>query len=175
MMDNMTVTESGLVILQEDPGLNSRLAKIWVYGPNADTQAVGGTSGLTLLAQHDPARFTNPSGPTGTLAPGSTTGFGQDEESSGVVDVTDMLGGGDKLAFLMDTQAHYTIGGELVEGGQLMAMFVGLANPGDSKFNGGNGADTYDGGFGDDKIEGGNGNDTLFGNYGDDRIGGGNG
>jgi len=83
MMDNMTVTESGLVILQEDPGLNSRLAKIWVYDPNADTQAVGGTSGLTLLAQHDPARFTNPSGPTGTLAPGSTTGFGQDEESSG--------------------------------------------------------------------------------------------
>jgi len=49
-----------------------------------------------------------------------------------------------------------------------MAMFVGLANPGDSKFNGGNGADTYDGGFGDDKIEGGNGNDRLDGGVGDD-------
>jgi serralysin len=175
MMDNMTVTESGLVILQEDPGNNSRLAKIWMYDPNADTQDVGGTSGLTLIAQHDPARFTNPSGPTATPAPGSTTGFGQDEESSGIIDVTGLLGGGDKLAFLFDTQAHYSIGGELVEGGQLMTMTIDLPNPGDSKFNGGNAADTYDGGFGNDRIKGGDGHDTLLGNYGDDQVNGGGG
>jgi serralysin len=172
MLDNMTVTESGLVIMQEDPGGNPRLAKIWMYDPSKDTQDVGGTSGLSLLAQHDPARFTNPSGPLATPAPGSTTGFGQDEESSGIVDVTDMLGG-DKLAFLLDTQAHYTIGGELVEGGQLMTMFVDLPNPGDSRFKGSTGADSYDGGFGNDSISGAGGDDTLLGNYGDDSIEGG--
>jgi Ca2+-binding RTX toxin-like protein len=175
MMDNMTVTESGLVILQEDPGNNPRLAKIWMYDPAKDAQDVGGTSGLTLLAEHDPARFTNPSGPTGTPAPGSTTGFGRDEESSGIIEATDMLGG-DKLAFLFDTQAHYSFApGEFVEGGQLMAMYVDLPNAGDSRFNGGNGADTYDGGFGDDRIDGGKGNDVLFGNYGDDEVEGGDG
>lgn len=172
MLDNMTVTESGMVVMQEDPGNNARLGKIWMYDPGKDTDGVGGTSGLTLIAQHDPARFTNPSGPTATPAPGSTTGFGQDEESSGIIEVTGMLGGGDKLAFLLDTQAHYSIAGELVEGGQLMSMFVDLPNPGDSRFKGGNGADTYDGGFGDDRIEGGRGNDVLFGNYGNDVVDG---
>ena len=36
MLDNMTVTESGLVIMQEDPGNNPRLAKVWMYDPHAD-------------------------------------------------------------------------------------------------------------------------------------------
>jgi Ca2+-binding RTX toxin-like protein len=174
MMDNMTVTESGLVIMQEDPGNNARLAKVWMYDPKADN-GVDPMSGLTEIAHHDPARFTNPSGPTATPAPGSTTGFGQDEESSGVIDVTGLIGNEENLAFLLDTQAHYSIGGELVEGGQLMAMYVDLANPGDSRFNGGNGNDTYDGGFGDDRINGGKGDDTLLGNYGDDKIDGGEG
>jgi serralysin len=175
MLDNMTVTESGLVLMQEDPGNNPRLAKLWLYDPSKDTQDVGGTSGLTLIAQHDPDRFTNPSGPTAAPASGSTTGFGQDEESSGIVDVTDLFGG-DKLSFLLDTQAHYTFSpSEFVEGGQLMMMSVDLPNAGDSKFQGGGGADSYDGGFGNDRISGGNGGDTLFGNYGDDQIDGGNG
>ena len=92
-----------------------------------------------------------------------------------MVDVTGLIGNEERLAFLLDTQAHYSIGGELVEGGQLMAMYVDLANPGDSRFNGGNGNDTYDGGFGDDRINGGKGDDTLLGNYGDDKIDGGDG
>jgi Ca2+-binding RTX toxin-like protein len=175
MMDNITVTESGLVVMQEDPGGNARLAKIWMYDPHADTQDIGGTSGLTLLAQHDPARFTNPAGPTATPAPGSLTGFGQDEESSGIIDVTSMLGGGEKLAFLFDTQAHYTIGGELVEGGQLMSMYADLPNAGVSKYTGGNGDDRFDGGFGNDVLDGRKGNDTLLGNYGDDKLDGGDG
>src|SRR4029450_4329730 len=33
MMDNITVTESGLVIIQEDPGNSTRLAKVWMYDP----------------------------------------------------------------------------------------------------------------------------------------------
>jgi Ca2+-binding RTX toxin-like protein len=166
MLDNMTVTESGLVIMQEDPGNNPRLAKVWMYDPKADN-GIDPLSGLTEIAHHDPARFT---AGLNTPAPGGT--FSQDEESSGVIDVTSLLGHDEKLAFLLDTQAHYSIGGELVEGGQLMAMYVDLPNPGNSKFNGGNGNDTYDGGFGDDKINGGKGNDTLLGNYGNDKIDG---
>src|SRR5262245_58179912 len=85
MLDNMTVTESGLVIMQEDPGNNPRLAKIWLYDPKADN-GVDPMRGLSELAQHDPARFANPAGPTATPAPGSISGFGQDEESSGIID-----------------------------------------------------------------------------------------
>jgi serralysin len=172
MMDNMTVTDSGLVLLQEDPGNNPRIAKVWMYDPTKDN-GIDPLSGLTVIAEHDRDRFTNPSGPTATPAPGSTTGFGRDEESSGIVEVTDMLGNDERLAFLLDTQAHYAFSpAEFVEGGQLMAMFVELDNPGDTRFRGGNGNDTFDGGFGDDRLDGGRGNDTLLGNYGDDDIDG---
>jgi serralysin len=34
MLDNMPVTESGLVFMQEDPGNNPRLAKVWMYDPS---------------------------------------------------------------------------------------------------------------------------------------------
>ena len=161
------------MILQEDPGNNPRLAKVWMYDPKADN-GIDPMSGLTQLAQHDPARFTNPAGPTATPAPGSTTGFGRDEESSGIIDATSLLGGDQRLAFLLDTQAHYAFSpAEIAEGGQLMAMYVELPNPGDSRFKGGNGNDSFDGGFGNDRIDGNRGDDTLFGNYGDDRVDGG--
>src|SRR5262249_41576046 len=42
-----------------------------------------------------------------------------DEETSGVIDASDLLGPG---WFLIDVQAHYLIPGELVEGGQLLAI-----------------------------------------------------
>jgi Ca2+-binding RTX toxin-like protein len=174
MIDNITVTESGLLILQEDPGNNARLSKIWMYDPAADN-GVDQFSGLTPIGQHDPARFTDAISTTGALAPFGTTNFGQDEESSGVIDVTSMLGNNQKLAFLLDTQAHYNIAGELVEGGQLMKMTIDLPNAGNSEFDGTAGNDVYDGGFGNDEIEGGKGDDRLFGNYGNDEIYGGKG
>jgi Ca2+-binding RTX toxin-like protein len=170
MIDNITVTQAGLVILQEDPGNNARLANVWMYDPKADN-GVDPLSGLTVLAQHDPARFTNPTGATATPAPFGTNGYGQDEESSGVIDITKLLGT-DKLTFMLATQAHYAISGELVEGGQLMTMTVDLGNAGDTKFNGTKGDDIFDGGFGDDELEGGKGNDKLFGSYGDELEGG---
>ncbi len=173
MIDNITVTESGLLVLQEDPGNNARLSKVWMYDPKADN-GVDPFSGLTQLAQHDAARFTNPAGPTATPAPFGTNGFGQDEESSGVIEITKTVGG-DKLTFLLDTQAHYSISGELVEGGQLMTMTVDLPNAGDTQYKGTNSADNFDGGFGNDTLKGRDGDDTLFGNYGDDKIEGGNG
>ena len=115
-LDNLTVSASGKVVLQEDPGNNPRLAKVWHYDPATD--------GLVELARHDPARF------GGETAP-AVVPFTQDEESSGVVDVTGIFGKDGGQAYLLDTQAHYPFGApgssgrtEMVEGGQLMLMRV---------------------------------------------------
>ncbi|MFZ0158669.1 MAG: hypothetical protein WAL50_06530 [Kineosporiaceae bacterium] len=108
MLDNMTMTRNGKLILQEDPGNQPYLARVWQYSVKGDR--------LTQVAAHDPARFA-------AGAPGLLT---TDEESSGVLDVSSILGKG---AFLLTTQAHYAItreaiSGELVEGGQLQVMRV---------------------------------------------------
>ena len=103
MMDNLTVDKNGLVYLQEDPGNNVQNAKIWQYNTVKDT--------LVLVAQHDPARF----------IAGSNQFLTQDEESSGIIDMSDILGKG---KFLLAEQVHLNIGGELVEMGQLNLLTV---------------------------------------------------
>lgn len=116
MFDNITVDQQGRILLQEDPGNNVRVAQIWMY----DT-----TSGALLsLGQHNPAYFLS--------GVDSSKFLTQDEESSGVLDVSSILGDG---AFLVDVQAHYTIDAsnprgfsnpaELVQGGQLSILRVG--------------------------------------------------
>jgi hypothetical protein len=102
MMDNITVNARGQVLIQEDVGNNERLGKVWLYDPASDT--------LTEVAHHDESRFL-------AGAPGFLT---QDEESSGIVPAP-FLGEG---WYLLDVQAHYALGGELVEGGQLLALHV---------------------------------------------------
>ena len=72
---------------------------------------------LTLLAQHDPDRF-DPAAPVG-----GEPFLTQDEELSGIIDVTEILGSAGQNAFLLDVQAHYGIPGELVQGGQLLVMY----------------------------------------------------
>ena len=101
MMDNITITARGQVLIQEDPGNQSHIAKLWCYDIDSDT--------LSPVGQHDENRF---------LA-GGTEFLTQDEESSGIIDVSDILGEG---WFLLDVQAHYSLAGELVEGGQLLAL-----------------------------------------------------
>ncbi|MFL5800910.1 MAG: alkaline phosphatase PhoX [Roseiflexaceae bacterium] len=101
MMDNITVTNRGQVIIQEDPGNQDHIAKIWRYSIADDT--------LSPVAQHDPERF----------APGAPNFLTRDEESSGVIEISDILGEG---WLLLDVQAHYPNGSELVEGGQLLAL-----------------------------------------------------
>ena len=110
MMDNMTVDSAGDVYMQEDVGNNPRLGRIWRYSPGSGT--------LTNLAEHDASRF---------LAGGSQF-LTQDEEASGIIEVTDLLAGtpgydvDESRYFLFDVQAHYPLPGELVQGGQLLLM-----------------------------------------------------
>ena len=124
MMDNICVDRRGRVLLQEDVGNNAHIGKIWAYDIATDT--------VTEVAHHDPARFL--AGGTGFLT--------QDEESSGIIDVSKILGKG---TFLLDVQAHYNRGDtELVEGGQLLVMKV------PKKDTRGEDVDDDDHGFGND-------------------------
>lgn len=102
MYDNIAVDKKGHVFIQEDPGNQSYIARIWQYNIATDS--------LFPIAYHDSTRFIN----------GAANYLTQDEESSGITDVSDILGQG---MYLMDVQAHYGIAGELVEGGQLLAMY----------------------------------------------------
>ena len=111
MFDNITVNAQGKVILLEDVGNNAHLGKVWQYDPSTDA--------LSQLAQHDPALFNpNLNGP-GVHGPSFLT---QDEEASGVIDVSHILGSAGENVYLVDTQAHYSIPGALVEGGQLQLI-----------------------------------------------------
>lgn len=113
MLDNLTVASDGTLILQEDVGGNIHNGKIWKYSPATKT--------LSLLAQHDVARF-------GDYLPTVTTAtLTKDEEASGVIEVTTILGRNDgRRYFLTVDQIHAAATGtnavELVEGGQLLLM-----------------------------------------------------
>ena len=102
MMDNMTIDNFGHILLQEDPGNQSYLAKIWQYDIETDK--------VVALAEHDQTRFVT----------GGSKFLTQDEESSGIIDMQAILGPG---MFILVDQAHYSIPGEVVEGGQLLAMY----------------------------------------------------
>ena len=108
-LDNMTIDGRGHVLLTEDPGAVSRLAKLWQYDIATDS--------LKLIAEHDPARF----------SPSAAGFLTIDEEASGIIDASDILGPG---WFLLDVQAHYPNGPELVEGGQLLALYNPDSDPG---------------------------------------------
>ena len=113
MADNITVDgKSGNVLLQEDVGGDARLGKVWDLNP--------ANGALVELAAHDGNRFLS----------GGGNFLTQDEESSGIIDVTALFkneAGYDTAAnryYLLVSQAHYAIPGELVEGGQLQLMKV---------------------------------------------------
>ena len=149
----MTVSDSGIIFMQEDPGSSAHLARLWAYDPATDT--------LQEVAEHNAALF----------GLGAAEFLTTNEESSGIIDVTDIIGDGDTQAFLLDVQAHYNVGdAELVEGGQLLAMFVD-----DIVISGGNGKDTLVGTMANEILLGGNGKDELLGGSGNDELDGGNG
>lgn len=133
MLDNMGMDNFGHVLLQEDVGNNVHNGKIWQYTTSTDA--------LKLVAEHDQTRFIS----------GGANFLTQDEEASGIIDVQSILGPG---MFLLVDQAHYSIPGELVEGGQLLAFYnpdTYLENPeiivsgnGEEVKNGSIAAKTYD-------------------------------
>jgi hypothetical protein len=105
MLDNISVDGTGRVLMQEDTGGAEHNAKIWQYDIATDT--------VTLVARHDPGRF-------GDIGIAATSPFNTDEESSGIVDAQSVLGPG---WFLLTVMAHYPLSGELVQGGQLLALY----------------------------------------------------
>lgn len=102
MLDNMGMDHFGHMLLVEDVGNNAHLGRLLQYDIAGDA--------LKTLAEHDSTRFLS----------GGSRFLTQDEEATGVFDMQDILGAG---MFLVNSQAHYSIAGELVEGGQLMAVF----------------------------------------------------
>lgn len=108
MFDNIAVDDLGRVILQEDVGNQAHLGKIWAYDI--------ATRGVLELARHDANVFLSSSAHyIGT----------RDEEASGVIDISSILGEG---TYLLDDQVHRNISAtepELVEMGQLSIMRVG--------------------------------------------------
>ncbi len=104
MMDNLAINEHGQIIIQEDPGNQSYIAKIWNYDIRRDK--------LTEIAQHDPALYTL--GAAGFMT--------QDEESSGIIDAAEIIDDGWYL-FVQQTHIRNT-DAELVEGGQLLAIRI---------------------------------------------------
>lgn len=114
MFDNMTITAQGIIFLQEDVGNAAHNGKIWKYTPATDA--------LVRIAHHDVARF-------GDVGVAPVTPFSADEETSGILDVSSILGSG---KFLTVDQAHYAINAanprgfsnpdELVEGGQFLLL-----------------------------------------------------
>jgi len=103
MMDNIGVTKSGQILIQEDVGNNVRLGRAWLYTPWTDS--------VVEVGIPDANRFLTGGGAFLT----------QDEETSGVVSAEEFMGSG---WFFQVMQAHYGISGELAEGGQLMAIYI---------------------------------------------------
>ena len=104
--DNMTIDHEGNILIQEDPGNNAHVARIVAY--RIEDGALG------VVAQFDTAQFT----------PGLTGFITQDEESSGIIEVSDLFDQGS--TFLFDAQVHASTGvTETVEKGQLLTLTVG--------------------------------------------------
>jgi Bacterial protein of unknown function (DUF839) len=107
-LDNLTSTDRDQLVIQEDPGPSGDLAAVWQY----DIE----TGALEKVAEADAERFGIPTAP-----------FTREEESSGVIDASDILGEG---WYLLDVMAHYPNPDlELVQGGQLLAMHIPPGRP----------------------------------------------
>ncbi len=100
-LDNIGFGPDGNLWLQEDPPSSSRLARVWRY--------ILGTDQLEAAFQATPGFFSG----------GSAISTG--EETTGVVDVSSILGGPYLLAAV---QSHESQPGAIVQGGQLMLLAV---------------------------------------------------
>jgi hypothetical protein len=102
MLDNIGIDNAGHVVMVEDVGNNAWLGRMLRYDMASDV--------MTTVAIHDSTRFKT----------GAANFLTQDEEASGPIDAQAILGPG---WFLVDDQAHYSLGGDIVEGGQMLAYY----------------------------------------------------
>ena len=100
---------------------------MWEYDPATFTGATNSGT-LTMIAKHDPARFGDRVGGVTTPA---TRPFNNDEETSGVIDITNIMAGSalhkgnpGEAWYISSDQAHYTSGitAAQVEGGQMFVI-----------------------------------------------------
>ena len=162
MLDNMTVSADGIVTIVEDVGNNAFLGRVLQYNPTTDTLAA-------LKSTTRPAS-----------APPPTPPFTQDEEASGVIDVTSILRRtrsksiphrhpgalrhrrrvGRRRPAASHVCRHARSGGS----GNDVIKGSGFADD----LSGGGGDDTMTTGGGNDVIDGGSGSDIMAGGAGDD-------
>lgn len=107
--DNLVVDGEGNIVIQEDPGNSAYVAKLWKFNPL--------TREAVQIFENDRNRFVS----------GGVSFLTQDEENSGVIDVTDIVANANwyeagRRYYLTNTQAHYNIPGELVQGGQVQMI-----------------------------------------------------
>ncbi len=103
MMDNLCADANGNLLTNEDPGNNARLSRVSKYYPATDA--------FVPLGQVKTNYFI-------TGQPGFLT---QDEEVSGIVDVSSILGAG-KYLFVAQVHTNHLADSELAEGGQLILL-----------------------------------------------------
>ena len=139
MFDNLTIdATSGHVLLNEDPGNFKGPSNIWDFNP-AD-------GSIHQIAQLDPTLFGDGNGTTQTVP--TQTGFSIDKETSGILDVTSLLGTGNgDHVFLTDVQ-NGSFGNDLLLGGDGADSLLGGAD--NDTLVGGAGADSMNGGAGAD-------------------------
>jgi hypothetical protein len=121
MFDNISFNADGTIVICEDTGNSpSHASRVWQYDTASGTLKVIDQ----FTSQFNGTSFTN--------------GYSTDKETSGVLDITSVLGRGDGQSYyLIDVQNHATVGlngadvlgtsgspGTLAEGGQLLVIAV---------------------------------------------------
>lgn len=111
MMDNLCADANGNLIINEDPGNQAYLTRVWKYYPATDAFVPVGQAKTNFFVSGQPNFFT------------------QDEEISGVIDMSSILGAG-KYLLVAQVHTNHLADTELVEGGQLLLMetYAGVAN-----------------------------------------------
>jgi secreted PhoX family phosphatase len=108
MFDNITVAGDGKLLVEEDPGDNAHMAAIWQFDPKTGkAEKIVKVAPEAFLDKNSPAYLT------------------QDEENSGIIDITDLV----RKATWFDASQRYYLGAlqvhakssdtELIEDGQL--------------------------------------------------------
>lgn len=106
MFDNLCIDKLGRIFIQEDTGNDPYVSKVRMYSTSSGT--------FIEIAHHDYELFQ-----PGVNAARFIT---QDEESSGIIDASSILGEGWFLSSVQIHKAHPDP--ELVEYGQLVALWV---------------------------------------------------